>query len=51
MLQRNVLYAALTRASRIVVIVGDPKAIARAVHNVRSTRRNTRLCERLRNTL
>ncbi|MCC6152599.1 MAG: ATP-dependent RecD-like DNA helicase, partial [Candidatus Hydrogenedentes bacterium] len=51
MLQRNVLYTALTRASRIVVIVGDPKAIGRAVHNVRSTRRNTRLCERLKNAL
>jgi exodeoxyribonuclease V alpha subunit len=51
MLQRNVLYTALTRASRIVVIVGDPKAIGRAVHNVRSTRRNTRLRERLKNAL
>ncbi|MDZ4857957.1 MAG: ATP-dependent RecD-like DNA helicase [Candidatus Hydrogenedentes bacterium] len=51
MLQRNVLYTALTRASRIVVMVGDRKAIGRAVHNVRSTRRNTRLAERLRNTL
>jgi exodeoxyribonuclease V alpha subunit len=51
MLQRNVLYTALTRASRIVVIVGDRKAIGRAVHNVRSTRRNTRLCERLKNAL
>ena len=51
MLQRNVLYTALTRASRIVVIVGDPKAIDRAVHNVRATRRNTRLCERLKNTI
>lgn len=51
MLQRNVLYTALTRASRLVVIVGDPKAIGRAVHNVRSTRRNTRLCERLRNAI
>ena len=51
MLQRNVLYTALTRASRIVVIVGDPKAIGRAVHNVRSTRRNTRLCDRLKNAL
>jgi len=51
MLQRNVLYTALTRASRIVVIVGDPKAIGRAVHNVRSTRRNTRLCDRLKNAI
>ncbi|NUM53784.1 MAG: ATP-dependent RecD-like DNA helicase [Candidatus Hydrogenedentes bacterium] len=51
MLQRNVLYTALTRASRIVVIVGDRKAIGRAVRNVRSTRRNTRLCDRLKNAM
>ncbi len=48
MLQRNVLYTAITRASRLVVIIGDPKAIAIAVNNTRVTRRNTRLAERLR---
>jgi exodeoxyribonuclease V alpha subunit len=49
MLQRNVLYTAITRASRVVVIVGDPKAVALAVHNVKVMKRNTRLAERLRN--
>lgn len=51
MLQRNVLYTALTRASRLVVIVGDPKAVTLAVRNVRTVRRNTRLAERLANKL
>lgn len=50
MLQRNVLYTAITRAKRVVVIVGSPKAIAMAVRNNAITRRNTRLTERLRNT-
>lgn len=49
MLQRNVLYTAVTRAGRLVVIVGDPKAVALAIRNTRVTRRNTRLAQRLRN--
>jgi exodeoxyribonuclease V alpha subunit len=51
MLQRNVVYTAITRASRMVILVGDRRAIARAVHNVRVKQRNTRLADRLRNTL
>jgi exodeoxyribonuclease V alpha subunit len=51
MLQRNVLYTAVTRARRMVVIVGDKKAAGMAVRNNRQTRRNTRLAERLRNAL
>ncbi|GMV99169.1 MAG: ATP-dependent RecD-like DNA helicase [Candidatus Hydrogenedentota bacterium] len=49
MLQRNVLYTAITRASRIVVLIGDPKALRMAVRNTDVARRNTRLAERLRN--
>ena len=49
LLQRNVLYTAVTRAKRLVVIVGDPKALRRAIANTTVTRRNTRLAERLRN--
>ena len=49
MLQRNVFYTGLTRASKLVVIVGDPKAVRRAVHNTATTRRYTRLADRLRN--
>ncbi|MCC6699279.1 MAG: ATP-dependent RecD-like DNA helicase [Candidatus Hydrogenedentes bacterium] len=49
MLQRNVVYTAITRARQLVVIVGDPKAVRMAVQNVRVTRRHTALAERLRN--
>ena len=47
MLQRNLLYTAVTRARGLVVLVGDRRAIAIAVRNHRVTRRNTRLAERL----
>ena len=49
MLQRNVLYTAITRGKKIVVIVGEEKAINMAVRNSQITRRNTLLAERLRN--
>jgi exodeoxyribonuclease V alpha subunit len=49
LLQRNILYTAVTRASKLVVIVGDPKAVALAVRNIRQTKRNTRLADRLAN--
>jgi exodeoxyribonuclease V alpha subunit len=49
LLQRNVFYTAVTRAKRLVVIVGDPKALRRAIGNTTVTRRHTRLAERLRN--
>jgi len=49
MLQRNVLYTAITRGKPLVVIVGNPKAVALATRNSRLTRRNTALADRLRN--
>lgn len=49
MLQRNVLYTAITRASRLVILVGTPRAVRTALHNTRVVRRYTRLTERLRN--
>lgn len=49
LLQRNILYTAVTRASKLVVIVGDPKAVGLAVRNIRQTKRNTRLGDRLAN--
>ncbi|MGB0388645.1 MAG: ATP-dependent RecD-like DNA helicase [Ardenticatenaceae bacterium] len=48
MLQRNLLYTAITRAKKKVIIVGTKGAIRRAVHNARVTARNTSLAERLR---
>ena len=47
MLERNLLYTALTRAKRLVVLVGDPKALGIAVRNRRTRLRHTRLAERL----
>jgi exodeoxyribonuclease V alpha subunit len=47
MLQRNLLYTAVTRARRLVVLVGQPKAIALAVRNNRVAERHTGLTERL----
>ncbi len=47
MLQRNLLYTAVTRAKRLVVLVGQPKAIAIAVNNDKVTQRFTGLRERL----
>ena len=48
MLQRNLLYTALTRARKLCVIVGDKRAIGRSVKNNKATKRFTRLAERLR---
>ena len=47
MLQRNLLYTAITRAREMVVLVGDPRAIAIAVRNAKIAHRNTRLAARL----
>ena len=47
MLQRNLLYTAVTRARELVVLVGDRRAIGIAVRNNRIAHRNTRLAELL----
>ncbi len=47
MLERNLLYTGVTRGKKLVVIVGQPKALAMAVKNKRSTRRVTSLAHRL----
>ena len=48
MLQRNLLYTAITRAKKLLVIVGDKKALAMAVKNARPQRRYTGLQRRLK---
>jgi len=48
MLQRNLLYTAVTRAKRIVVLVGSKRALAKAVRTQGAGRRYTALAERLR---
>jgi exodeoxyribonuclease V alpha subunit len=47
LLQRNLLYTAITRAKRFCVIVGQPQALEWAVRNDRVALRNTGLAERL----
>ncbi len=48
MLQRNLLYTAVTRAKKVVILVGNQKAIGRAVSNNKIAQRNTRLSARLK---
>jgi exodeoxyribonuclease V alpha subunit len=47
MLQRNLIYTAVTRAQRLVVLVGSTKAIHIAVHNDRAQARYSGLAGRL----
>jgi len=48
MLQRNLLYTGVTRGKRLVVLIGQKKAIAIAVRNVSGRRRWSKLSEWLR---
>ncbi|WP_313559105.1 SF1B family DNA helicase RecD2 [Ruminiclostridium cellobioparum] len=48
MLQRNLLYTCVTRAKKVLVLVGSKKAIGISVSNNRMQKRNTMLVERLR---
>jgi exodeoxyribonuclease V alpha subunit len=48
MLQRNLLYTAVTRARRLVVLVGQRRALERAVQNAEQSLRESGLAERLR---
>lgn len=45
MLQRNLLYTGVTRGKRLVVLVGQPRAVAIAVKNVSGRRRWSKLAE------
>lgn len=47
MLQRNLVYTGITRAKKILVMVGTKKALSYAIKNVTITKRNTLLRERL----
>ncbi|HLV45259.1 MAG TPA: ATP-dependent RecD-like DNA helicase [Aggregatilineales bacterium] len=51
LLQRNLLYTAVTRAKQLVVLVGSKKAISIAVNNDAVSRRHTALALRLREAL
>ncbi|MEZ4382024.1 MAG: ATP-dependent RecD-like DNA helicase [Nannocystaceae bacterium] len=47
MLRRNLLYTAVTRAQRLCVLVGDPRAIGQAIRRADAARRFTGLAPRL----
>ncbi|MDO4804491.1 MAG: ATP-dependent RecD-like DNA helicase [Lachnospiraceae bacterium] len=51
MLQRNLIYTGVTRAKKILVLVGTKKALAYAVRNLTVDKRNTMLADRLRRVL
>ncbi len=47
LLQRNLIYTAVTRGKELVVIVGSRKAMTIGVNNNKTRQRYTRLCHRL----
>lgn len=51
MLQRNLVYTGITRARKVCVIIGQPKALGYAIRNLTVSDRNTLLKERLRGEL
>jgi exodeoxyribonuclease V alpha subunit len=48
MLSRNLIYTAVTRGKRLVVLITDPRAMSIALAELRKEDRKTRLAERLR---
>jgi exodeoxyribonuclease V alpha subunit len=48
MLRRNLIYTAVTRGRRLVVLVGSPRALGLALADSRVERRYTNLQARLR---
>ena len=51
LLQRNLVYTGITRGRRLVVLVGQKKALQTAVRNVSAVRRYTALGKRLKSTV
>jgi len=51
MLQRNLLYTAMTRARKLLILVGSQRAVRMAVENARLEPRSTLLTERLQEKL
>jgi exodeoxyribonuclease V alpha subunit len=48
LLTRNLLYTAITRAEKMVILVGSDEVLRRMVETVRRTERRTALADRLR---
>ena len=51
MLQRNMLYTGITRAKKLLVLIGSRKALRYCIRNVTVTQRNTKLRDRLANDI
>lgn len=47
MLQRNLIYTGVTRAKKVLVLIGEKRAVSYAIKNDRTTERNTKLARRL----
>ena len=47
LLERNLIYTAVTRGRKLVTIIGQPKALAMAVKNRKSNKRLTKLAARI----
>ncbi|MBD5641951.1 MAG: ATP-binding domain-containing protein, partial [Desulfovibrio sp.] len=47
LLQRNLIYTAITRGKKLVVLVGETRALEIAIKNDKTCRRYTRLANRL----
>ena len=47
MLNRNLLYTAITRGKSLVILIGQRKALRRAVENIEGLQRFTQLSERI----
>ncbi len=51
MLQRNLLYTAITRSKKICILIGSKRAVTCAVRNVTVNKRNSRLKDRIKQML
>lgn len=51
LLQRNLIYTALTRAKKLCILIGQPRAIAMAIKNTKGNERTTFLSEFLTSDL
>jgi exodeoxyribonuclease V alpha subunit len=49
LLERNLIYTGVTRGKKLVIIIGQPKALAMAVKNRKSNKRLTKLATRISN--
>lgn len=48
MLKRNLIYTAITRAKKKVILIGEKRALMAGIHKNDSSKRNTQLAERIR---